>query len=646
MIVLQGNNLARYFGAEELFANLNITIQNHSRIALIGRNGSGKSTLLKILAGLSEPDEGQVYKKRGLSIAYMDQHSGLMSEQTIYEEMRAVFKEDLALLKKAEKTAEELAELADDTKSVAYQTSLDRYDRLQEKIQVRQAYAVDSRIKMVLNGFQFGEEMYDQPISTLSGGQRTRLALAKVLLEAPDILILDEPTNHLDIDSLNWLEQELPKYQGALLLVSHDRYFLNAVTNETVEMTSRSLEHYAGNYDFYLKEKAARLERQEKAYEKQQKRIAELEDYVQKNIARASTTKMAQSRRKQLEKMERLEKPTTASRLAHMDFHVAQESGQKVLELDQVGVGYDTLLSAPINLDLRKEEVVAVVGPNGIGKSTLLKTIIGELPAWQGKIHFGAHVSAGYYDQELGNLRSKKDVLHEIWDEHPLMSEEAVRTLLGRFLFSGDEVKKTVRSLSGGEKARLELAQLSLEHDNLLLLDEPTNHLDIPSKEVLEEALDDYDGTILFVSHDRYFINRLADQVLEISATGSKLYLGDYDYYLNKKAEEKARAAATQKTTPREKVSPKKKENSSKSRDSAREARKVKRQIQAQEEKIQNLEEEIAELEEAMTQPDIFTDQEKIAGYHENVQAKKADLQEALASWEDLFLTLEAYENE
>ena len=547
MILLQGQNLARLFGASVLFDNIQITVQDHSRIALVGRNGAGKSTLLKILAGIEATDAGSVSKSKEVTIGYLDQHSAVDSSNTIWKEMLTIFAPLIQLSKEAEQAAFALGDpdLLEDEE--AYQKALERYDHLQHTLHEKNAYGYESEIRSVLHGFQFYEEDYDRPISQLSGGQKTRLALAKILLEKNDLLILDEPTNHLDIDTLAWLENYLIGYNGSLLIVSHDRYFLDKVATEVYEISRHKIQHYKGNYSYYLTEKAARLEQELKAYEKQQDEISKLEDYVARNLARASTTKMAQSRRKRLEKMDRMDKPKGDERSARFSFEIAKESGNVVLTLENGAVGYaDTVLADPINLDIRKQQAIAIVGPNGIGKSTLLKSIISEIPLLKGRVQLGANVDLGYYDQELGNLSKNKSVLAEIWDLHPTLNEKDVRSILGSFLFSGADVEKTIPALSGGEKARLSLCKLALDQKNFLVLDEPTNHLDIDSKEVLENALIDYDGTLLFVSHDRYFINRIATSIVELSAEGSKLYLGDYDYYIEKKQQEAALAALQQ----------------------------------------------------------------------------------------------------
>ena len=541
MIILQANKIERSFAGEVLFDNISLQVDERDRIALVGKNGAGKSTLLKILVGEEEPTSGEINKKRDLSLSYLAQDSRFESSNTIYDEMLHVFDD----LRKTEKTLRQMELEMGEKTGADLEKLMQDYDRLSEEFRQAGGFTYEADIRAILNGFKFDESMWQMKIEELSGGQNTRLALAKMLLEKPNLLVLDEPTNHLDIETIAWLENYLVNYSGALLIVSHDRYFLDKVATITLDLTKHSLDRYVGNYSSFVEQKEQKLLTEAKNYEKQQKEIAALEDFVNRNLVRASTTKRAQSRRKQLEKMERLDKPEAGSKSAHMTFHSDKTSGNVVLTVEEAAVGYDDqVLSEPINLDIRKMNAVAIVGPNGIGKSTLIKSIVGQIPFIKGEARFGANVEVGYYDQTQSKLTPHNSVLDELWNDFKLTPEVEIRNRLGAFLFSGDDVKKTVGMLSGGERARLLLAKLSMENNNFLILDEPTNHLDIDSKEVLENALIDFDGTLLFVSHDRYFINRVATQVLELSEEGSTLYLGDYDYYLEKKAELEALAAA------------------------------------------------------------------------------------------------------
>ena len=597
MIILQANKIERSFAGEVLFDNISLQVDERDRIALVGKNGAGKSTLLKILVGEEEPTSGEINKKRDLSLSYLAQDSRFESSNTIYDEMLHVFddlrKTETALrqmeLEMGEKTGADLEKLMQD------------YDRLSEEFRQAGGFTYEADIRAILNGFKFDESMWQMKIEELSGGQNTRLALAKMLLEKPNLLVLDEPTNHLDIETIAWLENYLVNYSGALLIVSHDRYFLDKVATITLDLTKHSLARYVGNYSSFVEQKEQKLLTEAKNYEKQQKEIAALEDFVNRNLVRASTTKRAQSRRKQLEKMERLDKPEAGTKSAHMTFHSDKASGNVVLTVEEAAVGYDDqILSEPINLDIRKMNAVAIVGPNGIGKSTLIKSIVGQIPFIKGEARFGANVEVGYYDQTQSKLTPHNSVLDELWNDFKLTPEVEIRNRLGAFLFSGDDVKKTVGMLSGGERARLLLAKLSMENNNFLILDEPTNHLDIDSKEVLENALIDFDGTLLFVSHDRYFINRVATQVLELSEEGSTLYLGDYDYYLEKKAELEALAAAQAEAEPASSTEEVTSNDYHLQKQNQKELRKITRRIEQLEAEMEELDQKIQAITETM----------------------------------------------
>lgn len=597
MIILQANKIERSFAGEVLFDNISLQVDERDRIALVGKNGAGKSTLLKILVGEEEPTSGEINKKRDLSLSYLAQDSRFESSNTIYDEMLHVFDD----LRKTEKTLRQM-ELAMGEKTGAdLEKLMQDYDRLSEEFRQAGGFTYEADIRAILNGFKFDESMWQMKIEELSGGQNTRLALAKMLLEKPNLLVLDEPTNHLDIETIAWLENYLVNYSGALLIVSHDRYFLDKVATITLDLTKHSLDRYVGNYSSFVEQKEQKLLTEAKNYEKQQKEIAALEDFVNRNLVRASTTKRAQSRRKQLEKMERLDKPEAGIKSAHMTFHSDKTSGNVVLTVEEAAVGYDDqILSEPINLDIRKMNAVAIVGPNGIGKSTLIKSIVGQIPFIKGEARFGANVEVGYYDQTQSKLTPHNSVLDELWNDFKLTPEVEIRNRLGAFLFSGDDVKKTVGMLSGGERARLLLAKLSMENNNFLILDEPTNHLDIDSKEVLENALIDFDGTLLFVSHDRYFINRVATQVLELSEEGSTLYLGDYDYYLEKKAELEALAAAQAEAVPVSSTEEVTSNDYHLQKQNQKELRKITRRIEQLEAEMEELDQKIQDITETM----------------------------------------------
>jgi len=652
MILLQTEKISRYFGADKLFDNVSIEIKDNARIGLVGRNGAGKTTLLEILSGREEPDSGNIHKKKDMTIGYLDQYTGLDSSLSIWDEMMKIAEPLLDMEKEMRDIETKLGDPALKESGPDYEELLKRYDTLQLTFHEKNGYGIESEIRSVLHGFRFYEEDYDTPIQNLSGGQKTRLALAQLLLEKKDLLILDEPTNHLDIDTLSWLEMYLQNYSKALLIVSHDRYFLDKVITEVYEVSRGSVDYFPGNYSNYLKLKAEKIKREWKVFEKQQKKIAKLEDFVDRNIVRASTTKRAQARRKQLEKMEPVSKPQNDEKSAHFQFQTERESGQIVLQTEDLTIGYDTTaLTSHIDLDIRKEEAIAVVGPNGIGKTTLLKTINHMIPALEGAVTYGAKVDLGYYDQEQTLLNDKKTVLNEVWDDHPSLPEQTVRTLLGSFLFSGDDVEKAIASLSGGEKARVALAKLSLEKNNFLLLDEPTNHLDIDSKEVLENALIDYEGTLLFVSHDRYFINRLATKVIELNANGADVYLGDYDYYLQKKAELEAlnqlNSSSDNELKQQDEPAPSTtKQSFEEQKENQKNQRKLERAIQSIEDELEELEQKIEAVQTSLSDPDIsndFEELERLAKENEALQSKQENL---LEEWEEKHITLDDLLNE
>lgn len=657
MILLQVQQVMRRFGADVLFDNVQMDIQEHARVALVGRNGAGKSTLLKMIAGETVPDEGQISMRKGLTIGYLAQDQGLDSNNTIWEEMSSVFAELHAIEKRMHQLENQLSDPAIMNDEQAYQQTLKTYDQIQTGFQQKNGYGYQAEIRGVLHGFQFDADVYDKSVTALSGGQKTQLALAKLLLEKRDLLILDEPTNHLDVETLTWLESYLQSYSGALLIVSHDRYFLDRVVNEVYDLSHHEMVHYTGNYDQFVQEKAARIQAQWKHYEKQQAEISKLEDFVNRNIVRASTTKRAQARRKQLAKMDRLDRPDSDEKTAHFGFHAAKQSGNIVLTVKDAAVGYDgQILSEPDNLNIKKHEAIAIVGPNGIGKSTFLKSILGQIPFIKGQAVFGTNVVTGYYDQEQRNLNDKKTVLSELWDEHPTTPEKDIRTILGSFLFTGEDVDKPVHALSGGERARLLLTKLAMQNDNFLILDEPTNHLDIDSREVLEVALNDFDGTLLFVSHDRYFINQVATSVVEVFPEGTELFLGDYDYYIDKKQEqaeiaaaaasqaaEKAAEAGAADSTSATTAAPRSKgqQNYQASKQQQREKRKLERSVAALEEQMTALDEQATQIQTEMAQPEVSADVGKLQDLQKELEAINTQQEQVETEWTEQAEALE-----
>ncbi|KRN75483.1 hypothetical protein IV73_GL000652 [Weissella kandleri] len=644
MIILQASDVARHFNGVTFFEHFSMQIQDRSRIGLVGRNGAGKSTLLKILIGEEAPDEGVVSAKKGLKLAYLAQNSGMDSQLSVYEEMRASFADVMALEQRMHQLEAQMAAIIDNSMPAAQQL-LAEYDQVQHDFTEQNGYGYDATIRGVLHGFGFDESFYDQLISDLSGGQRTRLAIAKQLLETPDLLVLDEPTNHLDMETLAWLEKYLQNYQGALLIVSHDRYFLDRVVNEVYEIQQGALEHYSGNYTNYLEQKSARVMAEQRAYDKQQETIAKLEDFVNRNIVRASTTKRAQSRRKQLEKMEVLAPPKNDSGVAHITFKARESSGNEVLAVRDLSVGYQNQrpLATNINFNVKKQHAVALVGPNGMGKSTLIKVLLSFIPPLAGTFKLGANVSVGYYDQEQATLDENKTVLNSVWDLHPTWPEKDVRSILGSFLFTGEDVDKKVRSLSGGERARLLLTVLSMQEDNFLILDEPTNHLDIDSREVLETALNEYNGTIFFVSHDRYFINEVATEVLELSPNGVQFFDGNYDYYLEKKAQQEEAVDSGEVTDTSKKQE---QHGYQASREQQKSLRKLKRAVEKAEAEMDTLTQTIDDLNQALNAPENGSDLAKLTELNDTLEAKQVELAQVEDDWTNASMELEAAQQE
>ncbi|QTL49805.1 MULTISPECIES: ABC-F family ATP-binding cassette domain-containing protein [Priestia] len=643
MIILQLNGITKYYGAEPILSNIKLEVQSKDRIALVGRNGAGKSTLLKIIAEQLSYDSGEIIKPKGVSIDYMGQDTVLESTLSIWEEMMTVF----APLKKMEKELRTLETKMGDpdifNDSVQYEKLTKEYDQLQVTFKDLGGYQYEADTRSILHGFRFSNFDYSTPISSLSGGQKTRLALAKLLLTKPDLLILDEPTNHLDIETLAWLEQFLQGYEGAILIVSHDRYFLDKVVNQVYEVTQKTTVKYTGNYSKYLVQKAERYEKELRQYEKQQDEVAKLNDFIQRNIARASTTKRAQSRRKQLDRMELINRPNEGEKSASFSFEIERQSGNEVLNLENVSIGYDEhkYVVQQANLRIKKGESLALVGPNGVGKSTLLKGIVDKLSFKTGTISFGSNVMVGYYDQEQANLTSNKTVLNELWDDYPSKPEKEIRTALGNFLFSGDDVLKIVSTLSGGEKARLALAKLMLQKANFLILDEPTNHLDLDSKQVLENALIDYPGTLLFVSHDRYFINRIANKIAELSPEGVEEFLGDYDYYVEKKAEIEEIKELENIKANEERTVKVDKQSYKQDKEQKKLMRQRTRRIEEIETEVNKLEAAQAENEELLCDPEIYQNHEEVSRLNGENEKISSQLSTLMEEWEELQLLLE-----
>lgn len=626
------------FGAAPIFSKVNFSIENNARIGLVGPNGAGKTTLLKIMTGRQEASQGEFTVNKGIELGYIAQEHDFDEEKSIWEEMLTVFQPLIDQGQQLEKLQYAIADHPED------EELLRRLDQAQYNFEQAGGYTYQAEIKSMLNGFNFPEATWNKQIASLSGGEKTRLSFVKLLLKKPPLLLLDEPTNYLDLDTLDWLEAFLKNYPGAILTVSHDQYFLDHLATQIFELQHGELTVFKGNYSQYLAQRELRDQQQEAAYEKQQEEIKREEEFIQKNIARASTTKQAQSRRKALEKMELVDPPKHKSKV-RIKFDSARPSGKEVLILKDLAVGYpDKTMLKDISFQINKGDRVAIIGQNGIGKSTLLKTVMKQLPVKSGAIKYGASLDIGYYDQELQGLDYSKTVIDTIWDRHKDMNEKDIRSILASFLFTAKDIDKQVSQLSGGQRARLTLTVLSMEHNNFLLMDEPTNHLDLDAKEVLEKALADYDGTLLFVSHDRYFINKLANKIVVAKDGQAKIYEGNYTYYLNEKAKEEAAAqeTAAQEAPVVKAVSESKfSYQEQKKRDS--EKRKLERQVAQAEKDLEELEAKEREIQEAMADPAIAADFSKLGPLQEELTAVQEKISQVSQAWEDASLALEEF---
>lgn len=636
MNLIQINNLTKEFNGKTLFKNVNLTISDKNKYALIGQNGAGKSTLIKIILGIESSTAGKVITNNQIKIGYLPQNPNFNYQKTVWDEMLDAV-QDLVSEEKEINRLEKV--IAQGSENPDYQKALNKYDYLQNDFLNKNGYAYSSNIRSMLHIFHFKQEDYNRKVNSFSGGQKTQLAFIKLLLQNPDLLILDEPTNHLDIDTLVWLEDYLTNYSGAVLIVSHDRFFLDKVVDNIYDLRNKTISFYKGNYSSYLQQYDQRLQTQIKQYNKQQKEINKLQTFINKNIVRSSTSKQAQARRKKLEKMEVIQAPQTKNRQMHISFSPNEDSGKEVLKVENLSIGYNNqILANNINFLIKKQHIVGIIGPNGIGKSTLLKTIMHSINPLNGSIKLGANVSIGYYDQEQLNLNNKKTVLNEVWDDHPLLPETDIRNILGSFLFSGDDVKKYVSELSGGEKARLSLTKLSLNHDNFLILDEPTNHLDIDARQILENTLVNFSGTILFVSHDRYFINQIATDIIEINNNSAKFYPGNYNDYLIEKEKELNNSNNKNSKEHNYKTN---KENKPIDKEKQREIRKIKRQID-QKEKIINEATKIKKnIESQMQNPQFSSDIKKLTDLQTKLNEQTKIIDENENEWLDLSNKLE-----
>lgn len=614
-MLLSMTSVNKFYNGNQILNNVNLTVNEGDRIGLIGINGCGKTTLLRLITGKEEPDrfteeDGIISIASKTSIGYLEQMGALDNENTVIEEMKSVFSELISISERMKELEKLMAESSDN-----YEAFSEEYSRISAYYESNDGYIIKVKIKTILNGMGFSEDMFDRVISSFSGGEKTRLAIAKLLLENPNILILDEPTNHLDFRTVMWLEDYLKDYRGALLIVSHDRYFLDKTVTSICEIENTVLTRYKGNYTAFTRLKEEAVTRQQKEYDLQQKEIAKMEDYVARNLVRASTSKSAKSRIKALDKMERIEKPNTYHKAAKLEFTFAQDPPQEVLKVKDidvsVGFGDDrrTLVDS-LSFEVRRGEKLAVIGDNGIGKSTLLKVIQEKLPH-KGKVIWAANVRISYFDQEAANINRSNTVFEEIHSRYPLLSDLEVRNLLGKVRLVGENVFKQAGVVSGGERCKLCFAIMMMEHGNVLILDEPTNHLDLQTKEVLEDALERFEGTIIYVSHDRYLLNRISTRILEITAEGTESFNGGFDDYMKIKTQREQAAAEAADAAKQEELRvqyAEKKEKAFKTKEQRNLDAKNRQRIRDIEKQMNELQDEQDRLEAELTDEKVISD--------------------------------------
>ena len=635
-MILSAVGISKSYGSNLVLKETDLKIEDNDRIGLVGVNGAGKSTLLNLLTSRELPDTGDVFVSAQATIGFLRQNSGLDTENTIWTEMQSVFAPLLRVQEELRALEAELAQIDAVQNPQHFDELTRRYATQSEWFEAQDGYLIDVKIKTILNGMGFADKPCDTVISTLSGGEKTRLAMAKLLLEAPQLLVLDEPTNHLDFKTLMWLEEYLTGYKGALLVVSHDRYFLDRLVTSIWEVEHNRLTTYKGNYTKFVHLKAEAKARYQKEYDQQQKQIASMQDYVARNIVRATTAQMAKSRLAALERMEVLERPEGDNKTAKLAFSYEREPVKDVLDVSSLSLAVGErenrrILCKGIDLHIFRGEKIAVIGANGIGKSTFLKAIQGLIPYPTGSVEWGKNVSLGYYEQENHGLHNDKTVLDELWDRYPRMPEHSIRSVLGSVLITGEEVYKKVSVLSGGERAKLSFAILMLQHANTLILDEPTNHLDLSSKEILEQALFDFTGTLIMVSHDRYMLNKLPDKIVEFTEEGVKVYPGRFDDYLEQTERERQQMQAEAVKTP-----PKPSAGGYRSREQKNLELQCKQRIKQLEELIAQGEQRVSELEQEMTQEDIFSDYQKMAEKCTELEELKAKISSYTDEWLNL----------
>ena len=638
MIALSVNNIKKSFGVDPVIQDISFTLNEGERVGLVGINGTGKSTLFKIAAGIIEADSGEIFIGKGLKVGYLEQNPDLFSQNSVLDEVLTVFEELKAQEEELRSLEHEIALESSDPHSKVLKSLMDEYSHKMEEFNKNNGYAYNSEAKGVLRGLGFSEEELSKPVNVLSGGEKTRVALSKLLLKKPDVLLLDEPTNHLDTDSIEWLEGYLKQYKGTLLMISHDRYFLDQLVTRIFEIHNQTLYSYNGNYSAFVIQREENEEIETRKYENYQDEVKRQEEIIRqlKSFGREKSVKRARSREKLLDKMETVERPRFLRKKARMTFSLKKATGYDVLHVKNLSKSFgDRSLFSELELNIYRGEKVALIGPNGVGKTTLFNILMGRDSEYDGELKFGANVETTYFDQERGDLDTENMVLDEIWDEYPNLTEREVRTYLGAFLFQGEDVFKEISSLSGGEKARISLLKMMLSNSNFLFMDEPTNHLDIDSKEVLEAAIQDYEGTVFFISHDRYFLNQVATKIILLTPEGISEYLGNYDYYLEKRAQLKEDQEAIRQK-PEEKTKTQLKDEKKKEREKREEERKVKKEREKIETSITELEEQLATIDELLCQEEVYSNPEK----SKEVSLQKQDIEKELEflyeKWEEV----------
>lgn len=630
MVVLTCKNIEKSYGTENILRDISFHVESTDTIGIVGVNGSGKTSLFNIISGQLDPDKGDLYIRNGLKVGYLEQHVNIDSQNTIFDECLTVFKDLIDMEGELRLLEQEISASSQEGREEDLAQKLEDYSRLSEKFQELNGYGYESSIRGTLIGLGFSEADFDKQVNILSGGQKSRVSLAKLLLERPDILLLDEPTNHLDIEAIDWLARFIQDYKGASLIISHDRYFLDMVVNKIFHLERFSLVEYSSNYTDFIRRRKENIEVYKKHYENQQLEIEKEKKIIEQYKAYGGSryNRLAKSRQKMLDKMELMDRHQEEEQV-RFKFKPKLESGTDVLEVVDLEKSFgDKILFENINFNIYKGDKIGLIGPNGVGKSTLFKIILRKIRDYSGQVNLGHHVNPGYFDQEMSDLNLDKTILDEIWDENPRLTHTEIRSILSQFMFFGDDVFKDIGDLSGGEKGRLSLLKLIMSEDNFLLMDEPTNHLDIDSKEVLEEAILDYEGTVFVISHDRYFLNRVVDKIFLMTREGIVEYLGNYNYYMEKVSQAKESTGQKEYKTKTQIQQEKKQE-----REVQRQEKQERKKIKGLEEEIHQLEKDLEAIDEKLSDNEIYSDTERVLELTRTREEKSSKLEELYEDW-------------